>query len=178
MIAMIAMLAVPVILAEETEKRTLDALVLIASYADVVLAKALIGAFFSSVTVVLLLAVTGLTPDDGLLFAVTVVLTTTTLIGFGLLLGGFFKSANQLNTWAGVLLLPVIAPAFIVGLPTPDLLEQAASLFPTGGATKLLLNSAVDETVFTNPALSFAVIVVWGIAAYVLLFWQLSRRQA
>jgi ABC-2 type transport system permease protein len=178
MIAMIAMLAVPVILAEETEKRTLDALVLIASYADVIVAKALIGAFFSAATVVLLLVITGLTPKDGPLFATTVALISATLIGFGLLLGGLFKSANQLNTWSGIFLLPVIAPAFIVGLPTPHLLEVAASFFPTGGATKLLLNSASDEAVFSGSALSFLVIVVWGIAAYALLYWQLSRRQA
>ncbi|MEA2584936.1 MAG: type transport system permease protein [Thermomicrobiales bacterium] len=178
MIAMISMLAVPVILAEETEKRTIDALVLIASYGDVILAKALVGAVYVAVMVPLLLGITRLTPDDGLLFAVTVASLSATLIGFGLLLAGFFKNANQLNTWSGVILLPVIGPAFSVGLPVPDLVDRLASLFPTGSATKLLLDSASHESLFSNTATSFLVIAVWGVVAYALLYWQLSRRQA
>jgi hypothetical protein len=178
MISMISMLAVPVILAEETEKRTLDALVLIASYGEVILAKALVGAFYVAVMVPLLLAITHLKPDEPLLFAVTIALLSATLIGFGLLLAGFFKNANQLNTWSGVILLPVVAPAFSVGLPVPRTVERLASVFPTGGGTKLLLDSASKESLFSGTATSFLVIVVWGAVAYALLYWQLSRRQA
>ncbi|HEY7033569.1 MAG TPA: ABC transporter permease [Thermomicrobiales bacterium] len=178
MISMIAMLAVPVILAEEAEKRTLDALVLIASYAEVIAAKALVGAFYVAVMVPLLLAITKLKPAEPLLFALTTALLSATLIGFGLLLAGFFKNANQLNTWSGVILLPVVAPAFSVGLPTPPLIEHLASLFPTGAGTKLLLDSASTESLFSGTALSFLVIIVWGVVAYALLYWQLSRRQA
>src|SRR5215212_2594868 len=43
MISMVSLLVVPVVLAEEAEKNTLDALVLIASHADVIAAKALLG---------------------------------------------------------------------------------------------------------------------------------------
>lgn len=178
MIAMISMLAVPVILAEEAEKRTLDALVLIASYGAVIIAKALVGAFYVAVMVPLLLVITQLTPDDGLLFAVTVTLLSATLIGFGLLLAGFFKNANQLNTWSGVILIPVVAPAFAVGLPLPDLVDRLLSLVPTGAGTKLLLDSASTESLYSDTALSFLVIIVWGVVAYALLYWQLSRRQA
>jgi hypothetical protein len=178
MIAMISMLAVPVILAEETEKRTLDALVLIASYGEVIVAKALVGAFYVAVMVPLLLVITRLKPDEPVLFAVTIALLSATLIGFGLLLAGFFKNANQLNTWSGIILLPVVAPAFSVGLPTPRIIERLASIFPTGGGTKLLLDSASKESLFSGTATSFLVIVAWGIAAYALLYWQLSRRQA
>jgi hypothetical protein len=178
MISMISMLAVPVILAEETEKRTLDALVLIASYAQVIVAKALVGVFYVAVMVPLLLGITRLTPDDELLFGATVALLSATLIGFGLLLAGFFKNANQLNTWSGVILLPVVAPAFTVGLPVPDLVDRLVSLFPTGSGTKLLLDSASNESLYSGTAGSFLVIVVWGVVAYALLYWQLSRRQA
>jgi hypothetical protein len=178
MISMIAMLAVPVILAEEAEKRTLEALVLIASYVEVIAAKALVGAFYVAVMVPLLLAITRLKPAEAGLFAVTTALLSATLIGFGLLLAGFFKNANQLNTWSGIILLPVVAPAFSVGLPTPPLVQRLASLFPTGAGTKLLLDSASTQSLFSGTAFSFLVIIVWGVAAYALLYWQLSRRQA
>jgi hypothetical protein len=178
MIGMIAMLAVPVILAEETEKRTLDALVLVASYAEVVIAKALIGIFYIAVMVPLLLVLTTTQPVKVALFVAAVALLSIALIGFGLLMAGLFKSANQLNTWSGLLLLPVIAPAFAIGLPVPDIVTTIATALPTGAATKLMMNSMAQETVFSNQAVSFAIVIAWAVLAFGLLLWQLSRREA
>ncbi len=98
LIAMISMLAVPVILAEEAERKTLDALTMIAGYVDVVTAKALVGLCYVLLAVPLLLGLTQLAPEDLATFAAMMLLTSATLIGFGLLLGGLFCSANQLNT--------------------------------------------------------------------------------
>jgi len=178
MISMIAMLAVPIVLTEEVEKKTLDALILIVSYPEVIAAKALLGVVYVAVMVPVLLLITRIQPSDSAIFVATVVLLSVTLLGFGLLMGGMFKNANQLNTWGGVFLLPVIAPAFIVGLGLPDTIDRIASIFPTGGATKLLLDSATDQRLFSDSLTSFVVMAVWGFAAYALLVWQLSRRQA
>ena len=178
MISMISMLAIPVILAEETEKRTLDALVLIASYTEVIVAKALVGIVYVAVMVPLLLAITKLRPYDVVLFVGAVAALSVTLIGMGLFLAGFFTSANQLNTWSGIILIPVIAPAFTVGLGAPEIIDRVASSFPTGSATKLILDTATRESLFSDAAFSFLVIAVWGAIAYGLLYWQLSRRQA
>lgn len=178
MIGMIAMLAIPVILAEETEKKTLDALVLIASYREVVIGKAALGLFYIVVMISLLFALIQYVPERLGLFAAAAMLTGIALLGLGLLLAGLFKNANQLNTWAGVFLLPVIAPAFIVGLPAPDAVLTIAEATPSGAAMKLFMNSATHERVFSNGAVSFAIIAVWGVLAYAGLLWQLSRRQA
>ncbi|MGH2534231.1 MAG: ABC transporter permease [Thermomicrobiales bacterium] len=178
MIAMISLLAIPVILAEEAEKKTLDALVLIASYADVVAAKALLGLIYVAIMVPLLLTITGLSPDDVLLFVAGVAVLAVALLGFGLFLGGFFKSANQLNTWSGVLLTPLVAPAFMVGLPLPEPLETIVGLIPTGAATKLLINGMAGEAIFSGAAVAFLVVLAWGVVAYGLLLWNLQRRQA
>lgn len=178
MVAMIAMLAVPVILAEENERKTLDALVLVASYAEVVIAKALVGIAYIAVMVPLLMALTTTSPDKPPLFVAAVAVLGVALIGFGLLMAGIFKSANQLNTWSGVMMLPVIAPSFVIGIPAPDSLQRAAAALPTGAAAKLMMNAMADERVFAGNAAAFAIIVAWGAVAYALLLWQLSRRQA
>lgn len=178
MIAMIALLAIPVVLAEETEKKTYDALVLIASHAEVIAAKALLGVTYIALMVPLLLLITRITPRDPLLFVAATTTLGLALIGCGLLMAGLFKSANQLNTWAGIVLLPVVAPAFIVGLRVPKTLERVVTILPTGGAAKLLFDSATAERLFPDMAQSFLVIVVWGVVAYALLGWQLARRQA
>jgi hypothetical protein len=101
-----------------------------------------------------------------------------TVIGFGLLMAGILRSASQLNTWASLVVLPVIAPAFLVGVGLSDSIERAAGLFPTGAAMKLLIDSASVESVFDDAFQSYVVIIAWGVVAYVLLLWQLSRRRA
>jgi ABC-2 type transport system permease protein len=178
MIGMIAMLAIPVILAEETEKKTLDALVLIASYGEVIVAKSALGVFYIAVMVPFMIALTGQTPVRWALFTGATALLGIALIGLGLLIAGLFKNANQLNTWSGFFLLPVLGPAFAIGLPAPDAVERVVELLPSGAAMKLLMESASDERLFGGSAVSFAVIVVWAVVAYALLLWQLSRRQA
>ena len=177
MIGMIAMLAVPIVLAEETEKKTLDALTLVSSYAEVVVGKALLGVVYALVMVPMLLVITGQRIVEWPLFVAATTLVTATLLGFGLLMAGLFKSANQLNTWGGLLLLPVIGPAFAVALPLPGAVRAVVQRIPTGEAAKLLLNAATGDDLFRDQGLSLAVIALWGVAAYGLLLWRLSRRE-
>jgi hypothetical protein len=105
-------------------------------------------------------------------------LLAVSLIGFGLFLAGFLKSATQLNTWAGLIMTPLVVPAFVIGVPSPHWLETVAGAFLTGAAAKLMFDSASDRSLFSGAAASYAVIVAWGIVAYGLLYWRLSRRQA
>ncbi|HET8521789.1 MAG TPA: ABC transporter permease [Thermomicrobiales bacterium] len=177
MIAMIAMLAVPTILAEEVERKTLDALVMIASYADVITAKALVGVVYVVVMVPVLLGITNLVPDQPVLFAAGVLLLALSLLGFGLLLGGLFRSANQLNTWSGIMLTPLIAPAFMIGLPIPHTVETIAGLIPTGAAMKVLINGTTGEAIFSRIWAPFLVMAAWAVIAYAILLWDLSRRR-
>lgn len=178
MIALISMLAVPIILAEEGEKKTLDALILVSNYAEVVIAKASVGIFYIAVMVPLLLVLTGIRPTRALLFTGAVFTLAIALLGLGLLMAGLFKSANQLNTWSGILLLPVIMPALAMGVPAPRPVEIVAQALPSGAAARLLMNSLADERVFSGQLLAFATIIAWAVLAYLLLLWQLSRRQA
>jgi ABC-2 type transport system permease protein len=111
------------------------------------------------------------------LFAAGVAALALSLLGFGLLLGGLFRSANQLNTWSGIMLTPLIAPAFMIGLPIPDALETIASLIPTGAAMKVLINGTTGEDIFSRVWLPFLVMVAWSVIAYAVLLWDLSRRR-
>ena len=178
LIGFIAMLALPTILAEETEKKTLDALVMAASYADVIAAKALVGVIYTAVAVPGLLLLTRLRPVDLPRFAGAIALFSVTLIGFGLLIGGLFRNANQVNTWSGLFLLPVIGPAFAVGYPLPGAIGTALAVLPTTQAAKLAINAMSGEAIFPHQWLSTLIVVAWGVAAYGLLLWRLSQREA
>ena len=178
LIAMIGLLVVPVILADEAEKKTLDALTMVASYAEVITAKALVGLLYTAVAVPLLLVAVRMSPDDAPTFAGGTALLAVALMGFGLLLGGLFRNANQLNTWSGVFLIPVAAPAFMVGFDLPGAVEGALALIPTGAATRLALNGLSGEALFPDVSLSYLVVVLWAAAGYALLAWTLRRREA
>jgi ABC-2 type transport system permease protein len=176
-IAMIALLAMPSVLAVESEQRTLDALVMIASYREVIIAKALWGLVYIVISVGLLMAVTNVIPDDPLQFVAGLGLLAISLIGFGLMLGGWL-TANQLNSWGGVLMLPVVAPAFIVGTPVPDAVNFVSNLTPTAHGARLAINGIAGESVFGNQLLSLAVLVAWVAVGFGLLAWRMSRRAA
>jgi len=177
LVAMIALLAVPVVLADESDRKTLDALVMVASYAEIIVAKAVFGFTYILIGLPLLLGLTGIVPDNVALFAGGMAAFSIALVGFGLLLGGLFN-ASQLNTWGGLLLLPVLFPAFVTGLPVPKPIEIGALLLPTSHATRIAVNGISGEAIFDNIPLSFGVLALWAVAGYGLLFWRLSRRES
>ena len=175
-VAMITMYAVPYILAEEKERHTLDALVMIASYWEVIAAKALFGLVYVAISTPLLLAVTRISPRNALMFAVAIGLLAIVLNGIGLLLGSVLK-LSQLTTWGGVLILPVIAPAFATGLPLPSTVADVFMAFPTTHAMRMALDSLSESTIFGDTWLSVLVLVAWAVAVYAISLWTLSRRE-
>ncbi len=175
-VAMITMYAVPYILAEEKERHTLDALVMIASYWEVVAAKALFGLVYVAISTPLLLAVTRISPNDALLFALAIGLLAVVLDGVGLLLGSLLK-LSQLTTWGGVLILPVIAPAFMTGLPMPGAVEDVLLFFPTTHAMRMAIDALSTTPIFGDTWLSVLVLVAWAVAVYAISLWTLSRRE-
>lgn len=175
LIGMIGVLAVPIILAEEAEKKTLEALTLIASYLDVVIAKALVGITYLTVGVGLLLAMTQTWPEDPATFFIGVAMLGIALVGFGLLLGGLFKSANQLNNWGGLILMPIIAPAFIIGVWEPGLFQYVIEAIPVSQGMKLAVNGISGEAIFTGTWMSYLILAGWIVVIYAALVFRLSR---
>ena len=178
MIGMIAVLAVPIMLTEEVEKKTLDALLLAGSYLEVIAGKALVGLAYTGLAVVVMLAITRLRPDDRLTFVAGVTLMAVTLIGLGLLIGGLFKSAQQVYSWSSVMLLPVILPAFAAGLNPPPSVELVLRALPTNQGMRIIANGLAGNAVFPDIWQSYAVLIAWAVAVYGLLAWRLSRRES
>lgn len=176
-VGMITMLALPIVLGEEREKKTLDALVMVASYPEVIAAKVLLGVVYILIAVPLLLILTRVSPANFITFAAALGLLSVTLIGFGLLLGGLF-TANQMNTWGSLFLIPVILPPFLIGMPLPGVVNAMFSALPSTQAMRLILNSATSTAhpFFEQAWLSYLVIAAWGVIAYGMLQWRLSRR--
>jgi ABC-2 type transport system permease protein len=178
MLGMIAVLAVPIILTEEAEKKTLDALLLVANYREVIVAKALVGLAYTALSVTLMLALTRLQPADMATFVAGTGLTAIALIGAGLLLGGLFRTANQVYTWSSLVLIPVIAPPFVAGLPLPAALDLVMRVFPTFQGMRVMTNGLAGRPLFGDIWIAYAVIAAWAVVAYGLLAWRLARRES
>lgn len=177
LIAMIAIYILPVLLTEEYEKKTADALLLVGTQADIVAAKVAVGLFYIVVSVPLLLVATRLTPANVPLFSAGLVVLSVTLLGVGLLLGALVRSVSQLNTWSGIPLLLVIMPVFFVGLGLPQWVEAAMSAMPGSEAMKLLVDGLSGQAFYGDWWISFAVIAAWGVAIFAVLIRALSRRE-
>ncbi len=176
LIGMITMLAVPTVLAEERDKKTLEALMLVASYPEVIVAKALLGIAYLGSAVLVLLALTRVGPTHLLPFIGGIGLLSVAMIGYGLLLGSFL-SANQLNTWGSLFLIPVIIPGFFMAAPLPTALEPILLVLPSTHAMRLLLNGMSTTPLYGNMWVSALVIILWGAVGFALVAWRLKRQE-
>lgn len=178
MLGMIAVLAVPIMLTEEVEKKTLDAVLLVGSYLEVIAAKALVGLAYAAISVAVMLALTRLRPADMLTFVLGTATLGIALTGIGLLIGGLFKSAQQVYSWSSVMLLPVIGPAFAVGLPVPPAVDALLKALPTSQGMRIMADGLAGEPLFGDLWISYAVVGAWIVAVYGVLAWTLSRRES
>lgn len=178
LIAMIAIYVLPVLLTEEFEKKTADALLLVGSQTDIVAAKVTVGLIYIAASVPLLMLATRLGPANVALFAGAIALLSVTLLGAGLLLGALVRSVSQLNTWSGIPLLVVIMPVFFVGIGLPQWIELPMAALPGSQAMKLLVDGFSGQAMYGDWLLSFGVIGLWAVVIYAVLIRILSRREA
>ena len=178
LVAMIAIYILPVLITEEYEKKTADALLMIASQKELILGKALVGLTYIAVAVPLLLLVTGTAIANLPLFIATIGVLGFLLIGVGLLMGGLVRTVSQLNTWSSIPLLLLILPAFISAIGLPAWLEKVLGATPGAIAVQLLTDSLSARAIYGNWLLSFAILGAYCLVSYVALLRTLSVREA
>lgn len=178
LIAMIGMLAVPVILTEEMERKTLDALLLIARQSDVIAAKSLVGLLYVAIGVPLMFVLTRLEVHDAPTLVFSTLLVSVVLVALGLLIAGVFKNATRVYTWSSLFVLLAFGPAFAIGFPVPQWAEGVIRATPTGAGMRLMTNGIAEQPPFGDPWLDYLVLVIWMVASFALLRWQLSTREA
>lgn len=179
LLAMVAVYAVPIVLSEEVEKTTLDALLMIASPAEVTAAKALFGLVYSLIGVPLMLAITRLFPAQWAAFIAVMALSAVTLVGLGLVLGSLLSNPNQTNTWGTLVLMPLVLPAFIVGVfvTLPGWATVLLEVAPTTHTVRLATNALSGMPLYADAWRSWLVLIAWSIVAYAVVAWRLRTRE-
>ena len=176
-VAFVAMMVVPIQTAEELETGTFGALRLAATGTEILAAKALAGYLYGAVGLVVTVVLTSLEIDDPLLFYGAAVALIVSLVGFGLLLGLLVPNANAINTYGGVLLLPVIAVASAVFFVDSGVIVTICDVLPFSQAARLLGDGLSATDPFHAGLVSWAVVGAWAIAGYAILARIATRRE-
>ena len=124
-------LVVPLLLVEEKEKRTMDFLLTSpARLTEVIAGKALTGIVYSLLIAGVLLALNRGLVGNWPLTLLTILIGLIMIVAIGLVMGSLFQTTMQVNTWASLALLVLIAPSFpFPGSPT--VLDTAMHFIPT-----------------------------------------------
>lgn len=172
---MIGAFVVPLLIVEEKEKRTLDFLLSSpASLYDIITGKALTGVVYTLLIAGLLLGINRQSIQNWPLTALTIVIGLLFVVGVGLVIGSVLKNTMQVNTWASLILILLMAPSF-PSIGITGWFDKAMRLIPTyylSEALKLSMAGTVSSQLWIYLAILLGCTVVVFIAAA----WALRRR--
>jgi len=177
LVVFVAMMVVPIQMAEEIETGTLGALRLAATGLEILAAKAVAGLIYAFAGVGLIVVLTQLAVSDPLLFFGATLALTVSLVGFGLMMGLQWPNSTAINTYAGFLTVPLLGLAAAALFVDSGVVGTILDLLPFTQATKLLANGLSPESPFDAGLAAWAVIVVWAVLGYVLLTRSASQRE-
>jgi ABC-2 family transporter protein len=177
LLSFVALLVVPIQTAEELGTGTFGALRLAATGPEILAAKAICGLLYAVAGTVLTMLITGAAPADPVAFYAAAFALAVSLVGFGLLLGMLSGNANQINTYGGFMILPVIVVATAVLIVDSGVLEVVLDLLPFSAGAQLLFDGVSAERPFDTAALSWLVLAAWTVAGFAVLTRVANRRE-
>jgi ABC-type Na+ efflux pump permease subunit len=166
---------VPLLLVEEKEKRTLDFLLSSpASLNEIIAGKALTGVVYTLLIAGLLLGLNRQFIGNWSLTLLTVLLGLLFVVAVGLVIGSLLNNTMQVNTWASIVLIILLAPSFpSIGIAT--WFDTAMRLVPTyylSEALKLSMAGTVSSQLWMH----LAVLLGCTFIAFFAAAWALHRR--
>jgi ABC-2 type transport system permease protein len=169
-------LVVPLLLVEEKEKRTMDFLLTSpARSTEVIAGKAFTGVVYSVLIAGVLLALNRQMIGNWPLTVLTILLGLLLVVALGLLMGSLFETTMQVNTWASLVLIVLLAPSF--PLPgTPRVLETAMYVIPTYYFVEALQLSLAGRSA-PRIWIHLAVVLACTVIAFFAVIWALRREQ-
>jgi ABC-2 type transport system permease protein len=172
---MIGAFVVPLLIVEEKEKRTLDFLLSSpASLNEIIAGKALTGVVYTLLIAGLLLGINRQHIQNWPLTLLTIVLGLLFVVGVGLVIGSLLNNTMQVNTWASLILIVLLAPSFpSIGITA--WFDKAMRVIPTyylSEALKLSMGGAVSSQFWMYLAVLLGCTFVVFFAAA----WALHRR--
>jgi len=175
----IGMSLVPLLMIEEKERHTIDALLISpASYGQIVLGKALAGMFYCTVAALVVYVLNISLLATGWVAVIAVLAGALFTVSLGLLLGVLFEQPANMNMVMGLVLMVLMVPMLLSLVPMvniPDSLVTALPYIPSVAMSRLFsmsFSNVVDASSFL-----FNLGVLLGFASVLLLVvtWRVKR---
>lgn len=166
---------VPLLIVEEKEKRTLDFLLSSpASLNEIIAGKALTGVVYTVLIAGLLLGINRHSIQNWPLTSLTILVGLLFVVGAGLVIGSVLKNTMQVNTWAGIVLIVLLAPSMpSIGLS--GWFDKAMRIIPTYYLSEALKLS-IAGTISSQLWVYLAVLLVCTFIVFFAAAWALHRR--
>jgi ABC-2 type transport system permease protein len=169
-------LVVPLLLVEEKEKRTMDFLLTSpARLTEVIAGKAFTGVVYSVLIAGVLLGLNRKLVGNWPMTVLTIMVGILLIVAIGLVMGSLFQTTMQVNTWASLAMLVLLAPSF--PLPgAPAALETAMYFIPSYYFVEAL-KSSLDGTGSSIVWVHLAVVLACTGVAFFGVIWALRRER-
>ena len=177
LLGFVALIVVPMQTAEEIGSGTFGALRLAATGTEILAAKALSGLLYAVVGTLLTLAITGVEAHDPLRLYGGALALAISLVGFGLLLGFLSGNSNQINTYGGFLVLPVVVLATAVLIVDSGFFALLLDVLPVSQGARLLFDGVSPQEPFDTGLVAWLVLGAWSVAGLAVLTRVATRRR-
>lgn len=179
-LTVLGLLVAPNLMVDEQETRTIDVLrVSPATAGEVVLAKALVGLFYSLLGAVVVLAFFAVLIVHWEVAILAVACGAIFSVALGLLLGTLLSLRQQLVVWSSVLMIPLLMPVFLAiilpELRVPGALVTAISLLPTVALSEAIRLSASRAAPWASIGPSLALVLAYAGLLLAAVAWKLRR---
>jgi ABC-2 type transport system permease protein len=179
-LTMVGVFVLPTILVEEKERNTLRAILTSpASYADVVLGKALVGLLYALLVSGILMAANNGFSGNVPVTLMAVVLGSLLMVQIGLLMGAVFQTSMQVNTWSSIIMLLLLLPSMFNMPPRPpEPLATIARLIPTSYLAHAVTLSIGGQATLESVGLDLVIMAACTVVAFLLVVLALRRERA
>lgn len=174
----VSMGSVPLLVTDEKEHRTLDALLVTPLGATtIVLAKAVLGTVAVLLMSGLIVGLNRTSVASPLLLFVALLIGAASLVCFGLLIGTLAPNQASAAPVASVMMLLLILPVILGELATTPV-APVTQLLPTYHVNVLVSAAVFGGTTLPDPAIRLAYLATFGVASFALAVWSMRRENA
>jgi ABC-2 type transport system permease protein len=170
---------VPLLMVEEREKHTIEALMISpASYSQVVLGKMIAG-FFYCITAAAVVLVINFSMVNQWGIAILAVLGGALFtVAIGLFVGTLFEQQGVMNMWLGLILILLIMPVFLeqtMGERLPEAIVAIVPWLPSVAMAKLVRISLANSLALDQIALNLGIMLGFTALLLAVVVWRVRR---
>jgi ABC-2 type transport system permease protein len=170
---------VPLLMVEEKEKHTMEALMVSpASYGQVVLGKTIAGIFYCLTAAAVVFAINSAMVSQWWVAILAILVGACFTVAVGLFVGMLFDHQGTMNLWLGLILLLLLMPVFLdqaMGDKLPEVIRVVVPWLPSVALSNLIRISLTNNIMLDQIGLNIGIIMAFAILILTAVAWRLRN---